>query len=316
MTRYLADLIFFMYFCIMIHRLSTYFILLLLIITAYIMCGCSRADNRPVLTVSIEPQRYLLEKIVGDKWQVNTLLEKGADPENFDPSISALRKASDSRAYFRIGNMAFEDVVTDRISATDDILTFDTSEGITLLKGTHHSSDGHDEHETHSHDIDPHIWSSVANARIIASNMYRDMLEIDPDNKDYYTANFNRLTSELDSLDSELRLMLAPLAGHAFIVWHPSLSYFAADYGLEQIALGMDHKEMSAMEMRSNIDKARSHSASVMFVQPDFDSSRSQEIAAQAGATAVMINPLGYDWPDEMRKIARALTANTDNNER
>lgn len=300
----------------MIHRFSPYFLSLLLIIATYTMCGCRQSDSRPALTVSIEPQRYLLEKIVGDKWQVNTLLEKGADPENFDPSMPALRKVSDSRAYFRIGNIAFEDVVTDRISATDDILTFDTSEGIALLKGTHHSSDGHDEHEAHSHDFDPHIWSSVANARIIASNMYRAMLEIDPDNKDYYTANFNRLTSELDSLDSELGSMLAPLAGHAFIVWHPSLSYFAADYGLEQIALGMDHKEMSAMEMRSNIDKARSHSASVMFVQPDFDSSRSQEIATQAGATAVMINPLGYDWPDEMRKIARALTANTDNNER
>ena len=34
------------------------------------------------------------------------------------------------------------------------------------------------------------------------------------------------------------------MKGGSFVVWHPSLSYFARDYGLEQISLEYDGKEV------------------------------------------------------------------------
>ena len=64
------------------------------------------------------------------------------------------------------------------------------------------------------------------------------MIDIDPSNKGYYARRFKYIYSVArfarhGALDSILR----PCRGASFVVWHPSLSYFARDYGLHQIAL-------------------------------------------------------------------------------
>lgn len=90
-------------------------IILCLLLTA---CSGARKDagGKPVVAVSIEPQRYLLESIVGDRMDVVTVMGKGADPENYDPSMSVLRKVEGSRLYFKVGAGAFEDALIGRLS--------------------------------------------------------------------------------------------------------------------------------------------------------------------------------------------------------
>ena len=57
---------------------------------AVALWGCGGTeDGRPVLTVSVEPQRALLESVVGDRFEVQTLLSSGANPETFEPTIRA-----------------------------------------------------------------------------------------------------------------------------------------------------------------------------------------------------------------------------------
>jgi len=267
-----------------------------------LLSGCAQrtTDNTSrTITVSIEPQRYLLEQIAGDRWSVSTLLDRGSDPENFDPPMSALQRLHDSGIYFTTGHIPFEDIVLQRI-ATDSMTVIDTSDGIEPIRGTHSGSDS-----------DPHVWSSVKNARIISRNMLQALVKLDPAGKEYYTANFNRLATTLDSLDTVITQRLEKHSGTAFLVWHPSLSYFARDYHLMQIALGMEHKEISAESLKLKIDTAQAHRASIFFVQPDMDNSRAESISHQAGSKTVTINPLSYDWPGEMMKIAEALVPNS-----
>lgn len=289
------------------NRIYTYLIILLTIPALVVMAGCTRTGDtgKRSITVSIEPQRYLLERITGDLWQVNTLLDKGADPENFDPPMSALRSLHDSGIYFTVGHIPFEDAVISRINS-DTLTVIDTSEGIDLIEGTHcqhnHSNNNHSHDDT-----DPHVWSSVKNARVMASNMLEAVTAIDPLHSEYYKENYHRLITSLDSLDKELTGLLKPHKSTAFLVWHPSLSYFARDYDLEQLSIGMDNKEMLAESLKDRIDEARHHNAAVFFIQADMDSGRSESIARQAGAKTVSINPLAYEWADQLRHIARSI---------
>lgn len=271
------------------------------------LTACSQGDADRTLTVSIEPQRYLLEQIAGDKWQVNTVLEKGADPENFDPPMSTMKKAMSSRLYFSMGTLPFEQALIDRMNEGGErVKTVDTSAGIRRLHGTHGSHGSHDGHNHHSAE-DPHVWTSVGNSRLMARNMLNALIELDPDNSDYYTANFNRLDARLDSIDREIRTLLDPCQDATFVVWHPSLSYFAADYGLNQVAMGLENKEVSPMQMKDNIDRARQLGARVMIVQPDFDQNRSAELARQIGATTLSVNLMSDSWIDDMLRTARAI---------
>ena len=271
------------------------------------LTACSQGDADRTLTVSIEPQRYLLEQIAGDKWQVNTVLEKGADPENFDPPMSTMKKAMSSSLYFSMGTLPFEQALIDRMNEGGErVKTVDTSAGIRRLHGTHGSHGSHDGHNHHSAE-DPHVWTSVGNSRLMARNMLNALIELDPDNSDYYTANFNRLDARLDSIDREIRTLLDPCQDATFVVWHPSLSYFAADYGLNQVAMGLENKEVSPMQMKDNIDRARQLGARVMIVQPDFDQNRSTELARQIGATTLSVNLMSDSWIDDMLRTARAI---------
>ncbi|MBO4994350.1 MAG: zinc ABC transporter substrate-binding protein [Muribaculaceae bacterium] len=278
-------------------------------------CGhkAEKSDPRPTVTVSIEPQRYILDKIAGDKINVVTFMPAGANPENFDPPMSVMKSVSESDAYFRIGRLAFEDAVVEKVlESHPSIMSVDTSAGIKLLEGTHmHYDEDHHHGHDHAHgDVDPHVWSSVKNAVIIGRNMYEAVVKLDPDNKEYYAENFRRFSTHLDSLDRAISDMLADKQGASFMVWHPSLSYFARDYGLKQVSLGSENKEMSVKSLSSKIDDARQYETSIFFTQSDIDEGKASPVLQQTDAKSVAINLLDYDWEGQLIKIATEIAEN------
>ena len=266
-------------------------------------CGSGPAE-KPIVTVSIEPQRYLVERIAGDRMQVRCLLADGANPETYDPSVTHMINLQKSSAYLRVGNIGFEAALIDKIhDSNPDLPIFNTSEGIVPVTGTH----AHGPHADADETVDPHTWTSVRNARIMARNIANALSQIDPQGERRYRRNLEALDAHLDSLDHAIAARLAPVRGKAFLVWHPSLSYFAADYGLNQVAMGLENKEVSPMQMKDNIDRARQLGARVMIVQPDFDQNRSTELARQIGATTLSVNLMSDSWIDDMLRTARAI---------
>lgn len=290
-----------------LNRINIMLSLAVAMIVAFLVACVSKTGDKPVITVSIQPQKYFLEQITGDKIDIRCLLSSGANPENYEPSMSHLVNLGKSEAYFCIGNIGFETAIVDKVRANNpDIRIFNNSEGIELITGTH--SHRHGDNDV-VEEVDPHTWSSVKNARIIASNMYRAVVDMDPANREYYTRNYEIFVSRLDSLDSRLAAMLAPCRGRAFVVWHPSLSYFARDYGLEQISIGSESKESSVRAMQARIDEAIADSVKVFFFQKEFDTRQAQVVNEQIGAEMVTINPLDYKWRDEMLIIADAIAS-------
>lgn len=284
--------------------------IMMLTAVLWLSSSCSHSSDGRKLTVSIEPQRYLLEAIAGPKWQVTSLLSRGEDPESFDPPMSALRDLYDSQAYFPTGTIEFERHILDGSAAHPAV--FDTSKGIHLLSGTHsHTAScthAHHHSEEHHHDTDPHVWSSLRNARVMALNMLDAMIRIDSADSAIYRRNYNNLCQRLDSADRVITHLLAHMRGETFMVWHPSLSYFASDYNLHQLPLGHDGKELSVKDFRENIDHARLNGARVFLVQPDFDAGRSVSIASEAGVHSCTINTLAYDFPEELIRVARIIS--------
>lgn len=291
-----------------------YSAVLTIIIGLCLLSGCKgRQAGVPVLSVSIEPQRYLLERIAGPGWKVNTVLSKGADPENFDPAMSTLVRTAQSEVYFTIGAGAFEESLAERLAEASPGLRFsDSSAGVPRLHGTHDCDGSHGHHATTTDvegDADPHIWTSVANMKIVAANMARMLCEIDSAQAGVYKENLRALNLSLDSLDSRIQAVMTRNNSKAFMVEHPSLSYFAHDYGLEQIALGGEGKELSASAIRRGIDHGRADGATVFFTEPQSGRGRVGQIIKALAGKEVSINTLAYDWPDELMKIAEALTS-------
>ena len=268
-------------------------------------------EEKPVITVTLEPQRYFTEAIAGDKFKVVSMVPKGSSPETYDPVPQQLVSLGDSKAYFRIGYIGFEQTWMERLmNNTPHIQVFDTSKGIDLIlnNGNHDHNHGHGTHDGHIHAVEPHVWNSTANALIIAGNTYKALSQLDKANDAYYMARYDSLCHRIQHTDSLIRQQLsAPEATKSFMIYHPALSYFARDYGLHQISIEEGGKEPSPAHLKKLIDLCKAEDVRVIFVQPEFDKRNAETIAQQTGTKVVPINPLSYDWEEEMLDVAKAL---------
>lgn len=288
-------------------KIKTLYAIGVFIMAMIFMPSCARQPANPALTVSILPQKYLLERIVGDKYEVECLLAQGGNPESYEPEMAHLVALERCKAYFSVGTIPFEKALLARMQENaPDVKVINTSAEISLLKGTH-SGIGHSHGHACNHEVDPHVWTSVVNAKCIAHSMYESMIELDAANADCYTANYDALCASLDSLHSAIADKLQAKKGSAFAVWHPSLSYYARDYGLMQIAMEIEGKEVPANKLKESIERAGSQGVKVIFFQKEFDNRQVLNINEALGAKMVEINPMSYDWVGEMIKITDAL---------
>lgn len=295
-----------------------YFLLLATILIASCKPKSSqsnKAGDKPVITVTLEPLRYFTEAIAGDLFTVVSMVPKGTSPETYDPTPQQLIELTKSKAYFRIGYIGFEQVWMEKLSENAPHLQFyDMSEWVELIDEDAHphhppyapETSGQEHH--HIDGVEPHIWNSTANAQVIARNILHALIALDQSNKMAYIDRYKQLCERIERTDSLIRKQLsAPGADHAFMIYHPALSYFARDYGLHQIPIEAGGKEPSPAHLKALIDTCKSEKVHVIFVQPEFDRRNAELIAKQTGARVVDINPLSYDWEAEMLNIAKAL---------
>ena len=131
---------------------------------------------------------------------------------------------------------------------------------------------------------------------------------LDKPNEAYYLARYDSLCQRIQHTDSLIRRQLsAPEAAKAFMIYHPALSYFARDYNLHQIPIEAGGKEPSPAHLKNLINSCKKEKVRIIFVQPEFDRRNADLIAQQTGTRVVAINPLSYDWEEEMMNTARAL---------
>ena len=109
--------------------------------------------------------------------------------------------------------------------------------------------------------------------------------------------------------DSIIRKTLQqPGTAQSFMIYHPALSYFARDYGLQQISIEEGGKEPSPAHLKDLVDLCRQEDVRIIFIQPEFDRRNAEIIARETGTGIVPINPLSYNWEAEMLTVAQALT--------
>lgn len=276
-------------------------------------CKSGNEDKRPVLVVSIEPQRHMLEQLAGDNFRIVTMMPSGNNPETYEPSPAKRMALEDAKAYFTTGNLIFEDNLY--LATKDTSLFVDTSGGLDLIYGTHSHAENHSvflphdiEEEDKHHMADPHIWSSVKNARHIVQVMASTLLRIDPDNSEEYMSRLDRYDAHLDSLDKVFSKKLANIDNRQFLVWHPSLSYFARDYGLNQISVGSETKESSAESLGNLLDMAKANKINTFIYQRELDSRHVDLISASLDAKILPFNGLDYNWETELTKIVDGLS--------
>ncbi len=260
-------------------------------------------EDQPLVTVSLLPQRFFVEKIAGDLVRVIVMVPPGYSPATYAPTPRQLQELSRSRLYFRIGHIPFEKAWLGKIADSNPGLGIvDTSRGVELIAGHDH------ENERNQHTgIDPHIWLSPQAVKVQVEHIWRALAKEFPRYEEIYKKNFDQFISEIDELDRHIRRLLSTRQGNTFMVFHPAWGYFAREYGLVQLAIEVEGKSPNPADMKRIVEEAVRKNIRLIFIQKQFDTHSAQAVAAEIGARLVPLDPLAEDWLDNMRQMARAF---------
>lgn len=287
------------------------FILILAITAVFFSCNPGKTkkseQGKKVITVSILPEKTFIEKIAGDEFEVNVLIPPGASPAAYTLLPSQLKDISKSVVWFRIGYIGFEYSWKDKIEqANTNMQVVDLSEGLDLIA---EEKEQHGDH-VHMGGVDPHIWLSPVLVKQMAERITEVLTKLNPDKGLDYKVNYLKFVKEIDQLNIQIKNSLKKFEGRKVIVFHPSLSYYARDYGLVQYSLEPGGKETTPQHMAKIVDIANAENIKVIYIQSEFDREHARVFAEEISGKVIQVSPLAPAWAENLLEITNILVDN------
>ena len=292
-----------------VYRIKTVAVVLALVVASILSgysCNSASGDGI-VVAVTIPPLGDFVRQVGGNKVQVMVMVPPGADPHIYEPTPSQMVQLSKARMYAKVGSgVEFELTWMENLIAQNrNMLVVDCSVGIQLLDGEDEHDDNGDDH--HHHGADPHIWLSPVNAKQMVNHICAGLIEVDPDNADFYRANRDDYLAQLDDLDADIREILDGPANRHFMIYHPAFGYFAHEYDLVQVPIEHGGKEPTPAVLASVISHANEYNLQYVFVAPQFVTSHAETIASQIGGSLLYVDPLPIQYIDSMLSVAEEI---------
>ncbi len=293
----------------------------------------NESKNKQIHTfVSILPQKFFVEKIGKDKVNVNVMVMPGESPAVYEPKPYQMRQLGKCSSYFSIG-VPFEAFWLNKFKKINpDINIIKTQKGIKKfemedlnffntyfknhkeIKVNNHihnkEHNNHRHHSAHSHKgiKDPHIWLAPSLVKIQSKNILDALTSQDPQNKDYYTKNYQEFISRIEFVDKTIKQNLANSTEKKILLtFHPAWGYFAREYNLQQVSIEIEGKAPKLEYIKEIIDFAKAKNIKTIFVQPQFSKKLAEQIAKDIKGKVVTIDPLAYNWDENLINVSKIL---------
>ena len=273
------------------------------------MCATTplKAADRRGVFVSIAPQKFLVERLVGDAVEVHVLLPSGASPATYEPTPKQMAALGTASLFFLIG-APFEGPLLDKISRVmPDLQTVDCRSGVELVPMDDHEH-GHGESL-----FDPHIWLDPLRMKIVASTTADALERLLPESGPEIRHNLQRLHDAIDQSHTLIVSILEPHTGESILVFHPAFGYFTRRYGLHQIAVEDEGKAPSARRLAEVVRTFDGGSITAIFVQPQFSISAAQRVADALECEVVTLDPLAEIYLANLEIMANRIAASLRN---
>lgn len=266
----------------------------ILVLSAFLIFSCNKPPKKVYDTIniasSIKPIEWIISQLASKKCFVSSIIPFSQDPHTFEFSPKILKNISNADIYFSLGsNLEFEDINLPKFKEADkSLLIIPISKDITLLN-------------------DAHIWLSLRNLKIMASNITESFLSIDSVSKYEYEKKLKIFEFRCGLADSLMTDILKRKNIKTFIIDHPSLSYFARDYGLTQIPIAFEGREPSLADIKDIIDLIRKNNVKIFITSPKFQKKYSDLIKNETGIAVILFDPLRYDIILSFEKLMKDI---------
>jgi ABC-type Zn uptake system ZnuABC Zn-binding protein ZnuA len=245
-------------------------------------------DPKLKVVTTVAPHADLVREIAGDRVDLVQLIPDGTDSHTFEPRPSDARFVQE--ADLIVLNGLHLETPTQRLAdankkpSTPYLLLGDNtiSESDWIFDFSFPASQG---------DPNPHLWLNVAYAQNYAALIKNQLVQMDPDNADYYQANFATLAARMDQLDQAIfqAVQSLPENNRKLLTYHDSWAYFGRRYGMQVIGAiqPSDFSDPSPREVAALIDQIKQYQLPAIFGSEVYPSKVLEVIGRETGASYV-----------------------------
>ncbi len=248
----------------------------------------SASGSRLNVAATVSPITSIVENIGGDRITLRGIVPEGVNSHTFEPAPSVAATLAESDLVF-LNGLFLEEPTLEMAEANLKPGAAIVSLGEqTITREEWRFDFSFPEEGGHPN---PHLWPDPILALRYAEITRDTLVERDPENGDYYAANYDAFAQRIAVLDAAIKAAVPtiPPEKRKLLTYHDSWAYFADRYGLTVIGAVQpsDFSEPSAREVADLITQIKSEGIPAVFGSEVFPSDVMQTIAAESGAAYI-----------------------------
>ena len=289
-----------------INNLST---LLKILLSFSFLISYSSLNAEVKVVTTIKPIHSLVAGVMDGLGSPSLIVDGSNSPHNFSLKPSHAKMIEDAEIIFWVG----EDLETFMIKSLESIannatkVSFMDLDNITKLKfkeenileveGYDDDHDDHDDHYKHADgEFDAHIWLDPKNAIEIVNEIAKTLSLKDPNKKNVYYSNAEKLNHSLNELIKKINLSINKDA--RFIVFHDAYQYFEKRFDVSSAgALILNEEALPSAKKVSEIHKIiKKQNINCIISEPQFNPNIIKSIAQDSSILTRSFDPLGSSF--------------------
>ena len=267
-------------------------------------CGKPAESDKPQIVATLFPQYDFARQLAGDRADVTLLLGFGADAHTYDPTPADMLKIANADLFIYTGGEM--ELWTDKLLKSADIAeavesgslrVLDLSKCVALLTAAEHDHDGEHGDADHDHsDCDPHIWTSLDNAKALCAAIADALAAIDPSGAPLYAENFAAYTEKLTSLKTEMQEVRQNAAHNcAYFGGSFAFAYLFDEFDLDHLSVFegcASHTEPSPAAMLAIVEAIKASGAPAVLYDSLSEQKTAEAIAAECGVRVLRLHAI------------------------
>ena len=267
-----------------------FFIVIFFLLIAF---GCTKTENKNEIVTTIYPFKAILQEIVGDRFEVKSILPAGADPHTYEMIPSDFQSIQNSKAFFfgamKLDGWASKLDVKNKI----ELIKIVPKNFLIELKVRHHHDSEIEEDENFG--IDPHFWTDPNTVKAMLQNLVSELIKIDPQGERTFKSNAETFTKKLSDLDLQIKKEIENIKYKNVFTAHPFYSYFLERYGFKvagslEIAPG---SQPTAKDIKNLIELVKKENVKAIFTHIQHSDKPAKVLAESSSINEFELDPIG-----------------------
>lgn len=231
--------------------------LLLLLFSTIVLISCNKKEQTDIVT-TLYPQYDMAKQIVGNKLTVSLMTPFGSEVHEYEPTAKDIIHVQNAKLFLYTSDVMerwAKNIIDKKTHAIN------LSKSYKLIP-----------YENNDTVIDQlHYWTDPTTMMQLLKVIKEAIIEIDPDNANYYEENAAQYLKEIQTVHNELITFLREVDHpKIFFYGHNALAAFGSRYHLEIISLSTNYKpdaELSSGQLLTLKNKIIEEQAKYLFVE-------------------------------------------------